>query len=93
MAKTARTRGLALAKKLGATVIRDHHTEVEVEAPHGYCWSADPGVHSLVSSECESSDTWEILWQDMLERMEYGIEKCGDPDCEWCHSTSEEDLS
>ena len=85
-----RQMGLALVAKYGAKVISDDKSEVEVEAPRGFCWSAEPTVHSLVSAKWDN-DTHEDLWKDMADRMDYGVEKCENTECEWCHGEQGEE--
>ena len=52
----------------------------EVEAPPGQLWKAS-GTHSLVAAAYRP---WKPDYQDLKERVAYGIEPCTDPGCEWC---------
>jgi hypothetical protein len=60
---------LALAKKLGATVVAQDHIggsrDIEAEAPSGYVWSASE-THAIVSNG-PGDEPWP--WKDMAERM------------------------
>lgn len=73
-----------LAAKLGAKVEDEragNHHECRVEAPHRKLWKCR-GVHEMVDS-CYRP--WKPDYKDMLESMEYGLEDCLDPECEWCN--------
>jgi hypothetical protein len=73
-----------LAREIGATVedTRDGGThECRVEAPDGFYW-AEGSVHEMV--DC-SYRPWKPDYADLLSRMKYGVTKCTDPDCDWCH--------
>ncbi len=75
----------ALAHKLGATIVDDKigdTHECTAEAPHGKVWSCDGGLHMLVACAYRP---WKPDYEDLHERMEYGLEDCPDPECEWCH--------
>lgn len=73
----------AAAAKLGAKVeddkIGDTH-ECRVEAPHRKKWACR-GVHEMVDS---ANRPWKPDYADMLASIEFGLEDCTDPDCEWC---------
>ena len=72
-----------LAKKLGANVEDDrsgNHHECRVEAPRRKKWACR-GVHEMVDS-CYKP--WKPDYADMLSNMQFGLEDCTDPDCEWC---------
>jgi len=73
-----------LAKKLGA-IVEDskigHVHECTVEAPAGHIWKADD-IHQFVAN---AYIPWKPDYDDLLDRMAYGIEPCTDPECDWCH--------
>lgn len=73
----------ALAKSLGAKVEDDksgHTHECRVEAPHRKRWAGE-GIHELI--DC-TNRPWEPDYADLLDRMNYGLEDCADPECDWC---------
>lgn len=80
----------AAAKKLGASVewtpgnVRLGQDGILlVQAPEGFRWAE--GLHEFVGScDCDCRDKAGMC-NDMLGRMESGVEKCPDPECEWCH--------
>lgn len=77
----------ALAAKLGATVEYDMtEPHVYVDAPAGYCWSCDPGLHGIVGVPWDD-ETMADVWKDVLERVRFGIEKCN---CGQCPDIGEE---
>lgn len=79
----------AAARALGAAVTHEKHGDswrLGVEAPHGFVWS--DGVHEMVDWVYAP---WRPDYADMLARMAHGMETCGDPECEWCHSDHGED--
>lgn len=79
-----------LAKKFGAKVEVDNGgltRVVMVEAPKGHVWKCDD-LHELVDSVYKGP--WPQDYDDMIERMNYGIAKCEIPDCEWCHPEEEQ---
>jgi len=81
--KTLRDLKLA-AKKLNASVEDDKSFgfhECRVEAPKGYIWV--DGVHEFVDS---THEPWKPDYEDLINRMSFGVVKCDDPDCEWCNS-------
>jgi len=63
------------AKVLGATV-HDMGSDYNIEAPEGFTWACEPGLHELVMTLWDD-ETWGDgkAYADALERMEYGIEK------------------
>ncbi len=72
-----------VAAKLGAKVEddRDGNThECRVEAPHRKKWACR-GVHEMVDI---TNRPWKPDYADILANMEFGLEDCTDPDCEWC---------
>jgi hypothetical protein len=74
----------AMAKVLGAKVEDDkcgNTHECRVEAPHRKRWMCR-GVHELVDS---TNRPWKPDYADLIDCMEYGLEDCEDPDCEWCN--------
>lgn len=104
-AKTDSKRGaIFLANKFGVELDfggRDGEYGISVEAPKGYVWKAN-GTHELISNswteEYTDPNTGVVtgkttskkeLWDDIYERMQYGIEKCPTPDCEWCNELEE----
>lgn len=70
-----------LAKSWGC-IVDTTDGEVNVDAPHGYTWASDPGVHELVNSPWDS-ETQDQMWVEALRRMSAGLEAC---DCEECAS-------
>ena len=83
---TPKQKVLALVKELDAEIeIRngDGPFEIIIDAPDGFIWSGD-GLHCLVHSQWDDQPTTE-LWQDAFSRMSNGLEKCNEPDCDYCH--------
>lgn len=84
----------ALADKIGATLrdesIAGHTVEFTCEAPKGHVWSCDGGIHELVA--WQNAGPWgrKDLYADLFERMEYGVEICAIPECEWCNPEDQE---
>lgn len=75
---------LALVAKTGAAIEYGNIGvgnvfEILIDAPEGWHWMSD-GIHQLVESRW-SNEPVANLWQDALERMEYGLEPCDD-DCD-----------
>lgn len=74
-----------LASKIGARVedekLGNSH-ECRVEAPKGYIWKC-ADIHELVA---DAFIPWKPDYDDMIARMNYGVEKCNDPECDWCNS-------
>ena len=66
-----------LARKLGATITgsAEGKNGVEAEAPAGYAWKCEPGLHVLVSAPWDG-DTPADVWRDLWERMDLGVEPC-----------------
>jgi hypothetical protein len=76
------------AALIGATVVDDKAYgthECTVEAPHRYRWA--DGLHMFV--DC-TNQPWKPDYQDLLDRMSYGIEPCTDPECDWCNSDEDD---
>lgn len=74
----------ALANSLSASVEDDkagYTHECRVEAPHGKVWSCDM-IHELVDA---TNIPWKPDYDDLLSRMNYGLEDCPIQDCEWCN--------
>lgn len=72
------------AAALGAIVEEDkceYSHECRVTAPHRKIWC--DGVHEFV--DC-ANRPWKPDYEDLLNRMSYGLEDCIDPDCDWCNS-------
>lgn len=66
---------IALAQKLNCMITRSHNDDsLFIDAPTGYVFGADGNLHCLV---CGS-------YEDAIERLSYGIEKCEIVDCEVC---------
>ena len=74
-----------LGRQLGAIVTQDRVGDsimLEVEAPTGMRWAEE--LHMFVDS---AYLPWKPDYDDMLDRMKsYTLEKCDDPDCDWCNS-------
>lgn len=77
-----------LAKSLGAVIENGSGGGVwqyNIDAPQGYTWCSDHGLHSIVAWCYKGDRKWtEEMWKDALDRMEYGIEPCETKDCEFC---------
>lgn len=77
-----------LAKELGATIEDASGGTTytyNIDAPHGYTWAADGGLHCIVAWCYRGDKSWcDEMWADALERMQCGIEKCDEIDCEMC---------
>jgi hypothetical protein len=77
-----------VAAKVGAKVedqkIGNCH-ECRVEAPHRKIWKCRE-VHEMVDS-CYRP--WKPDYADMIANIEFGLEDCTDPDCEWCNDSEE----
>lgn len=74
-----------VAKKMGAKVTQDkdgNTWECRVEAPNKTIWCCSD-IHEIISS---SFKPWKPDYQDLLDRMKYGLAKCKDDECEWCNS-------
>lgn len=69
------------AKKLGAelTINGADPLDAEVHAPAGHHWACC-GAHSLIGSQWDDEPR-SAVWDDMLVRMESGLEECG-KECE-----------
>ena len=85
MTTTPRQSCIARAAELGVklTTGGGRHFEVVADAPEGMVFVAS-GLHSQVSATCDDEPAAKA-WSDALERMSGGIERCEDPDCEYCH--------
>lgn len=73
----------SLALKFGAKVEDDkcgNTHECRVEAPYRKQWACDE-IHELIACAYRP---WKPDYQDVLDRMNYGLIDCTDPDCEWC---------
>ena len=73
-----------IAAKFNATLIDDKNGNFHTcrcEAPTRHKWKCD-NIHELVD---ETNRPWKPDYQDMIDRMNYGIEPCLDDDCEWCN--------
>lgn len=74
-----------VAEKFKATLVDDksgNHHECRCEAPKGFVWKCDGTIHELIDS-CYRP--WKPDYQDLIDRMNYGIEKCEEINCEWCN--------
>lgn len=85
---TTRKQARRLAVKLGATIEGGRTGNVwgyNIDAPQGYTWSSDYGLHSIVAWCYDGDKVWrEEMWADALARMRYGVEPCEIPNCEFC---------
>lgn len=75
-----------VANKFKATLVDQkvgYAHECCCEAPKGHIWKCD-GLHELVDS---ANRPWKPDYQDLIDRMNYGVEKCEVSDCEWCNET------
>lgn len=70
-----------LARSLGAK-LEDDGCNIRIEAPAFHVWAIDQ-VHELVCHDAF----------DARERMEQGLERCTDPDCDWCRDTRRDMLT
>lgn len=57
--------------------------ELVIDAPVNYVWTSSL-VHQLVMCGADGT-SWQELYQDALERMAQGIEKCMDINCDICN--------
>lgn len=72
--------------------------EITVIAPKGKTWSCCD-IHELTSTQWtleepkigerpdfENSPVTPVseCWHDIYDRMEYGVEDCDNPECDWC---------
>lgn len=80
---------LALVDKLGATVEFNmgggvDSSSIDVLAPRGYVWGAID-AHELIAwaGYGETIPRGE-LYASLIDDMEFGLERCEDPECEWC---------
>jgi hypothetical protein len=72
-----------LAAELGAKVEDDRSGlthECRVEAPHRKRWACR-GVHEMIDS---THRPWKPDYASVLSDMNFGLEDCTDPECEWC---------
>ncbi len=79
---------LKLAKHHKAHVdggLSGRYFHYDIWTPKGMTWQAN-GCHviSLGFSKFDDMKYREEEWQDALERMQYGITECDDPECEYC---------
>lgn len=78
------------AQRLGVavTVEREGHCRVcRTTAPDGYVF-AGSGLHEHVDVVYVP---WVNDYEDLLARMQYGLEPCPEgAECEWCHPEEEE---
>jgi len=73
--KVAKTLGANFAKeKMGMTIT------CRCTAPYRKMWISG-GVHELVDDVYVG---YENDYQDMIDRMNIGLEDCTDPQCDWC---------
>lgn len=76
------------AAKIGAKVEDDksgNHHCLRVEAPFRKKWACRD-VHEMVD---ETNRPWKPDYADMLDNMNFGLDDCEDPDCEWCNPDTE----
>jgi len=74
----------AVAKRFGAKLEDDkcgNTHECRIEAPHRKRWACD-SIHEIISS---GNRPWKPDYDDLLDRMNYGLEDCVG-ECEWCDS-------
>jgi len=77
------------AKELGASVTKERQGDtvvVYVTAPKGKRWEHE--LHEFVDSV---HYMWPNDYDDLLQRMSYGLEECDDPQCEWCHPSENDE--
>lgn len=85
---TAREKVLKLAARMGAVVTLNdtgRRWVATVDAPDGQLWSCS-GCHCLVGQQWDGEPRVNV-WQDLLDRMLYGLDQCSDPECECCNNT------
>ena len=80
-------------KKLGATieVCEGQPWEYLIEAPPGFVWLCDGTIHELVHNIPrgipKTPEVLEGVFEDILDRLKWGIGPCPTPSCEWCEGT------
>ena len=70
------------AQKVGATVTKERiglSTTCRVEAPYRMIW-CEGFVHQMVDEVYTGPNDY----ADLISRMEYGLQQCDDPECDWC---------
>lgn len=83
---TVKQKVLARVGELGGEIeIRkgDGPFEIIIDAPEGFLWTGD-GLHCLVHSQWDDQPTIE-LWRDAWRRINAGLERCHDPECDECN--------
>ncbi len=89
--RSAREKVRRMAKRLGATFKVNSPADpldVGVEAPRDHVWSCGVDIHELIGN-CSDPFPEDVAetWEDLLDRMRYGVERCEVKDCEWCNSS------
>lgn len=81
---------VAMAKKLGATIDREHGRSdyVQLDAPKGKVWNSN-GCHCLCVEMKPHYADWGAKFRSecyagLIKGMEYGLEDCDDAECEVC---------
>jgi hypothetical protein len=82
---TARQEVISLSSELNSTLDDSMYDEIKCEAPKGKIWACSL-VHEIISAKEKTEDPRCELWDDMLDRMSYGVEDCEDVECEWCNN-------
>lgn len=78
---------IKMAGQMGVHIERDKdkfdksHGEIRAEAPANKCFGCDTSLHGLVS-EANEDTTWAEAWQEMGERLSYGLEDCNCGECD-----------
>ena len=76
-----------LAEKLGVTVTNKRYGsygwDITADAPRGFVFSGCD-LHTLVANSDNETIPKADLWADIYSRMECGVEKCEEIDCDIC---------
>jgi hypothetical protein len=69
------------AKATGIT-LEFAQNEVEAIAPDGMTFRVATGCHYLVSARWDSREKISVVYMDMLQRIECGVQKCECQECQ-----------
>lgn len=76
-----------LVKDFGASIDKGSKsragTHYNIDAPNGMTWCCESGLHCLVLTVWDDFDNTEE-YEDVIQRMRYGVEKCDTEDCDVC---------
>jgi hypothetical protein len=84
--KATRAQFMAVVKLYGATVDERDPSTFYVDAPKGKVWMCDV-IHTLAHQHNNNhGHSWKAeAYADAIERMEWGLEDCTEPNCDICN--------